>query len=118
MSKHEDVRKSLTTPVDAMSVFAHHLPGVVAAGITGLDQEGHPQEGLTIVSDKGKLIRLSESSAAGAQDGAHPVAGAEDRDRICSYCSFAIHIGRSLLPAIKELCQPCKDECFPEATNA
>jgi len=52
-----------------------------------------------------------------SKDQTEQVAGAEDRDRICSYCSFAIHIGRSLLPAIKELCQPCKDDVFPEASN-
>ena len=40
----------------------------------------------------------------------------DDPTRICSYCSFLIHLGRG--PVVKETCKLCLEECFPEVASA
>jgi len=61
MSKREEVKTSPMSPADAVSTLAHHTPGAVPVGLSGLNQEGHSQEGLDSVSKLGRLIQVSDS---------------------------------------------------------
>jgi len=108
MSKRDEKKTSLMKPADAMSAFAHHIPGVVAAGFTGLEK-GSPLDA--------EVIPNPINSDHAAEERAVPPVASEERNmEICAWCGFMMHYGRG--PISHGICPSCREMFFPEVPNA
>lgn len=101
-------KTSPTDPVDAVPAFAHHTPGVVAAGFSGLGNDEVPVENNRDYNSPPATAQ--ENPSAAEESTVPPVASwMEEPMLLCRWCGFMVRFGRGPVKHIDN-CNLCRAE--------